>query len=288
MATGKGVIQGYAAKAAVDSSHQVIVVADVIGSGAEQNMLVPMIDNSAAVRSEATLITADAGYHSDDNMRELQERCIAALIADNRMRKRDERIDNAHHKAKEDPLYDKTATKAIKLFRPEDCWRRRWIEPCTELPVSRLKRKESQPRHCVQLVCAGSITGWPVAQIDVGCAGRPARTKSESPSQQRCSEPCCPRVMRWASRGAQRSVDRGTCRPAIEPRKKFDPGADAVRSAEGNMHERAIASARATRRGRRPWHARTLLAREPGDLQSDRRCLSWPAARIGKVRSRRR
>jgi hypothetical protein len=77
-------------------------------------------------------------------------------------------------------------------------------------------------------------------------------------------------------------------RPAIEPRKKFDPGADAVRSAEGDTHGRAIASARATWRGRRPWHARTLLAREPGDLQSDRRRLSWPAARIGKVRSRRR
>ncbi len=67
-----------------------------------------------------------------------------------------------------------------------------------------------------------------------------------------------------------------------------DPGADAVRPAEGHTHGCAIASARATRRGRRPWHARTLLEREPGDLQSDRRRPSWPAARIGKVRSRSR
>jgi len=67
-----------------------------------------------------------------------------------------------------------------------------------------------------------------------------------------------------------------------------DPGADVVRLMEGNTHGRAIASARATRRGRRTWHARTLLAREPGDLQLDRRRPSWPAARIGKVRSRRR
>lgn len=112
--------------------------------------------------------------------------------------------------------------------------------------------------------------------------------KGASPSQQRRSEPCCPRVMRVASRDATRSVDRGTCRPAIEPRKRFDPGADIVRSMEGNTHGCAIASASATRRGRRPWHAFTLLVREPGDLQSDRRLQSWPAARIGKVRSRRR
>ncbi len=44
------------------------------------------------------------------------------------------------------------------------------------------------------------------------------------------------------------------------------PGADAVLMAEGNMGGRAIASARATRRGRRPWHVSTLLVRELGDL----------------------
>ena len=46
-------------------------------------------------------------------------------------------------------------------------------------------------------------------------------------------------------------------------------GADAVDRAEGNTAGRAIASARTTRRGRRTWHVRTLLAREPGDLGSD-------------------
>ena len=56
----------------------------------------------------------------------------------------------------------------------------------------------------------------------------------------------------------------------------FDPGADVVRFTEGNTAARAIASARPTRRGRRTLHARTLLAREPGDLQPGRRRLSWP------------
>jgi hypothetical protein len=46
-------------------------------------------------------------------------------------------------------------------------------------------------------------------------------------------------------------------------------GADAVSFAEGNTGGRASASVRPTLRGPRPWHVRTLLAREPGDLQLD-------------------
>lgn len=119
MATGKGVIQGYAAQAAVDSAHQVIVAADITGSGSEQAMLLPMIEQ-AALRQAQTLITADAGYYSDDNIRALHDAGIAALVADNGMRQRDERIDNARHKAKGEVLYDKRAgVRPIKLYRPE-------------------------------------------------------------------------------------------------------------------------------------------------------------------------
>ena len=119
MATSKGVIQGYAAQAAVDSAHQIIVAADITGSGSEQAMLLPMIDK-AALREGHTLITADAGYYNDDNIKALHERRIPALVADNAMRQRDERIDNAHHKAKGEVLYDKRALlQPIKLYRPE-------------------------------------------------------------------------------------------------------------------------------------------------------------------------
>jgi transposase len=108
MATGKGVIQGYAAQAAVDSTHQIIVAAEVTGSGSEQNMLMPMIEASAAVRAADTLITADAGYHSSDNARALCEAGIPALIADNQMRQRDERYaEQAKHKARGEVLHDK-------------------------------------------------------------------------------------------------------------------------------------------------------------------------------------
>jgi hypothetical protein len=37
------------------------------------------------------------------------------VIADNGMRQRDERIDNAHHKAGGEVLHDKTAQQPIKL-----------------------------------------------------------------------------------------------------------------------------------------------------------------------------
>jgi hypothetical protein len=63
-------------------------------------------------------------------------------------------------------------------------------------------------------------------------------------------------------------------------------GADAVQVVEGNISKRANASTWMTRRGRRTWHVRTLLVREPGDLQLDRRRLHRLTARIGKARSR--
>jgi hypothetical protein len=63
-------------------------------------------------------------------------------------------------------------------------------------------------------------------------------------------------------------------------------GADAVSFAEGNTGGRASASVRATLRGPRPWHVRTLLAREPGDLQLDHSPTG--VVRIGKARSRSR
>ena len=59
-----------------------------------------------------------------------------------------------------------------------------------------------------------------------------------------------------------------------------NPGADVVHLTEGKIGRRVIASARRTRRGLRPWHVRTLLVREPGDLWIGRRpCwVGWSVA----------
>ena len=65
-------------------------------------------------------------------------------------------------------------------------------------------------------------------------------------------------------------------------------GADALSNVEGNTNGCAIASTRTARRGRRPWHVWTLLAREPGDLTAGQWRRVAVLARIGKARSRTR
>ena len=57
------------------------------------------------------------------------------------------------------------------------------------------------------------------------------------------------------------------------------PGADRVTYLEGNTSRRVIASGGTARRGQRPQHARTLLAREPGDLDAGRGVASRRSAR---------
>ena len=46
----------------------------------------------------------------------------------------------------------------------------------------------------------------------------------------------------------------------------INPSADVVYLTEGKIGRRDTASARRARRGLRPWHVRTLLGWEPGDL----------------------
>jgi hypothetical protein len=105
MKTSKGVIQGYNAVAVADSKHQVIVAAQSYGSGAEQDVLKPMIDqvrnNFKSIgdrkdifsgRKAKTKLTADAGYHSKTKLEMLSQEKIDAYVADPQLRKRDDRF----------------------------------------------------------------------------------------------------------------------------------------------------------------------------------------------------
>lgn len=71
MATGKGAIQGYTGVAVVDRKHQIVVEAQAHGTGSEQELLVPVVTAVQALLAEDTFITADAGYHSEANLKEL-------------------------------------------------------------------------------------------------------------------------------------------------------------------------------------------------------------------------
>ena len=122
MATDKGVIQGYTGVAAVDSAHQIIVEAQAHGSGSEQALLLPVVEAIRDLIEDTSVVTADAGYHSEDNLGQLEKLDVEALIADKGMRKRDPRFaDQDKHKAKPDPLWDKSAGgKKPRLFGPKD------------------------------------------------------------------------------------------------------------------------------------------------------------------------
>lgn len=122
MATSKGVIQGCTGVAAVDARHQIIVDAQAHGTGSEQELLIPVVraiqgalSNEQTLITPTRLITVDAGYHAEANLKQLAGMEVDALIADNGMRQRDERF-RGHVKYKQqlDPLYDKSSKQKEK------------------------------------------------------------------------------------------------------------------------------------------------------------------------------
>jgi len=122
MATGKGVIQGYTGVAAVDAKRQIVVDAQAHGTGSEQELLLPVVEATGPLRTPDTTICADAGYHSEANLKALADGGIDAYICDNDYRNRDARYaGQASHKGKPDPLWDKRkVAKKTQCFRPAD------------------------------------------------------------------------------------------------------------------------------------------------------------------------
>ena len=122
MATGKGVIQGYTGVAAVDEKTQIVVEAQAHGTGSEQELLRPMIEATALIRAPETIHAADAGYHSEANLKDLAETEIDAYIPDNGYRQRDARYAGQDaHRAKPEALHDKRPKEdKTRRFKPED------------------------------------------------------------------------------------------------------------------------------------------------------------------------
>ena len=90
----------------------------------------------------------------------------------------------------------------------------------------------------------------------------------ENALHRRSSDPRWPRVMRWRSVRAQRSVDRGRVGGAIEPRKRFSPGCRRLLWwAEGHVAGGAIASRGWTLRGQRTQARTTSSMRENREIQ---------------------
>ena len=147
MATDTGVIQGYTGVAAVDARHQIIVEAQAHGTGSEQELLLPVVAALAPLRTNATVLTADAGYQSDANLVALAALEVTALIADPDMRQRDDRfVDRAHHTQRPDPLHDtsREAMPASSVFPPNDFTYDATARPCVCPAGKSLYRKGAQ------------------------------------------------------------------------------------------------------------------------------------------------
>lgn len=122
MKSSHGVIQGYDGVAAVDSKHQVVVHAEAFGEPQEHDLLKPMIEgtrkNFQAIGKsknifKKTQLTADAGFHTENNMKMLFEEKIDGYVADILFRKRDPRFKTAaRHKPNKE--------KASDRFTPKD------------------------------------------------------------------------------------------------------------------------------------------------------------------------
>jgi len=120
MTTSKGTIQGYNGIASVDKKHQIIIDAQVFGSGQEQHTLQPVLEAienryrrlgfNNHLYQDDIIVTADTGFANEDNMKYLIKNKINGYIPDNQFRSRDPKFKD--HKIK----YKKKAIKNVESF----------------------------------------------------------------------------------------------------------------------------------------------------------------------------
>ncbi len=129
MPSGHGVIQGHNGIALVDSKQQVVVHAEAHGEGQETGLLIPFLDGAKESLKQAGIsqnifdgakLVADAGNHSENNLKQLEERKIDAYVADNKFRKRDpDFATRDRHKKSIDRKHTPVLRKN-KYFTPKD------------------------------------------------------------------------------------------------------------------------------------------------------------------------
>lgn len=98
MKTTDGFVQGYNAQAAVDAAHHIIVAQRVTQSASDQQQLAPMV---ALIKQQtgqqARELSADAGYCSEENFRELHRRHIRGYVATGRQQHGQASAGGRHH-----------------------------------------------------------------------------------------------------------------------------------------------------------------------------------------------
>lgn len=129
MKSPHGVIQGYDGVAAVDTKHQVVMYAEAFGEAQEHGLLDPMVEgtreNFQAIGSEDDVfdkakLTADAGFHTEANMRMLAEEGIDGYVADILFRKRDPRFADVDKYKERHRQERRKLNKTPDMFTVED------------------------------------------------------------------------------------------------------------------------------------------------------------------------
>lgn len=184
MATGKGVTQGYTGVAAVDDKHQIVVEAQVHGTGAEQELLVPVVEATEGLRTAATVFTADAGDHSEDNLKALAENQVQAYICDNGYRSRERSATPGRRSTRRSPtpLWDKPPKEQkAKCFGRADF---RLAEDGSHCPCPAGKRLYSNGSNCTfnganaAMKFRGAERDCVPCQLRQRCLRTPEKTKT--------------------------------------------------------------------------------------------------------------
>jgi hypothetical protein len=128
MKTNNGTFQGYNGVATVDKKHQIVIDAQAFGSGQEQHTLSLVLTEieerynrlkiSENIFANETIVTADTGFASEQNMKYLKEKEINAYVPDNQFRSRDPKFKT--QKEKYGKQHQDDNQKPANRFRPED------------------------------------------------------------------------------------------------------------------------------------------------------------------------
>ena len=119
----EGFQQSYNAQTAVDDENQIVVGASVGAGANDVEQLLPMLDAvEETLRAKPEEVLADAGYVSEANLRELEERGIAGYVALGREGKKQAAVDPATRPAT-DRMKKKLETEAGRARYA----RRKWL-----------------------------------------------------------------------------------------------------------------------------------------------------------------
>ena len=147
--TSHGMIQGYNGQAIVDEKRQVIVAAEAFGSGPEQELFEPMIEqakrNMKYIKKshnyfEEKKIIADTGYFTEDNLKKAHEEKLDAYIPDQQYRKRDGRFKGReeHNPNNKETKYNR---EDFSYDKEKDCY------ICPDGKVLRLENRRSRIKN---------------------------------------------------------------------------------------------------------------------------------------------